>query len=175
MPTNAPSVLVEARRSIPNGDNIVIRDVRIARHFVEFDVSVLEQGILDRIVIKALSTIADFDRYEMITEERLSKEDALDRSRLFNDERYWKCHEVLENIWKQSEGEEKRLLNGIILVAAAFVHFQKGENQTCLSILRRAHGKIELCTGEYYRINIDLLKDTVRKIIDTGTIISPTL
>jgi predicted metal-dependent hydrolase len=112
----------------------------------------------------------------MITEEHLSKKEALDRSReLFNDERYWKCHEVLENIWKQSEGEEKRLLNGIILVAAAFVHFQKGENQTCVSILRRAHGKIESCTGEYYRIKIDLLKDTVRKIIDTGTIISPTL
>ena len=81
MPTDAPSVLVEARRSILNGDNIVIRDVRIARHFVEFDVSVLEQGILDRIVIKALSTIADFDRYEMITEEHLSKKEALDRSR----------------------------------------------------------------------------------------------
>ena len=76
-PTNAPSVLVEARRNIPNGDNIVIRDVRIARHFIEFDVSVLEQGILDRIVIKALSTIADFDRYEMITEEAFSKEDGI--------------------------------------------------------------------------------------------------
>ena len=82
---------------------------------------------------------------------------------------------MLENIWKQSEGEEKRLLNGIILVAQPSSIFRKAKNQTCLSILRRAHGKIESCTGEYYRIKIDLLKESVRKIIDTGKIISPTL
>lgn len=175
-PFNAPAVLLEARRSIPKSGDIVIRDVRIAQRFIEFDVSVSERGVLERIVLRGLSAIAEFDRYEMIKEENLSKEEAMRRARdLFNNERFWKCHEVLENIWKQSGGEEKRLLNGIILIAAAFVHFQKGENETCLNILRRAYSKIESSTGEYYRIRIDLLKENVREIIDSGTIISLTL
>ena len=176
-PSNAPAVLLEARTSIPKSGEIVIRDVRIARQFIEFDVSVSEHGVLDRIVLGgALSAIAEFDSYEMIKEENLSKEKAMHWARdLFNNERFWRCHEVLENIWKQSGGEEKRLLNGIILIAAAFVHFQKGENETCLNILRRAYSKMESSTGEYYRIRIDLLKENVRKIIDTGTIVSLTI
>ena len=34
---------------------------------------------------------------------------------------------------------------------------------------------MESSTGEYYRIRIDLLKENVREIIDSGTIISLTL
>ena len=34
---------------------------------------------------------------------------------------------VLEEIWKESTGAEKRILNGIILIDAAFVHYQKNE------------------------------------------------
>jgi uncharacterized protein len=171
-PSDAPAVLLEARTRIPKSSNIIIRDVRVAQRFIEFDVSVSEQEVFDRNVLNALSTIAEFDSYEIIKEEDLSKEEAIDRARsLFNDERFWKCHEVLENVWKQSEGEEKGLLNGVILVAAAFVHFQKGENETCIGILRRAHDKIKTGQGQYYRIRFDLLEENVRKIIDTGTII----
>ncbi|MGH9976502.1 MAG: DUF309 domain-containing protein [Nitrososphaeraceae archaeon] len=172
-PYDAPALLLEARTRMPKSDDIVIRDVRVARRFIEFDVSVGKQEVLDRIIfLNALSTIAEFDSHEKIMEEDLSKEEAIERARvLFNNERFWKCHEVLENVWKQSEGEEKRLLNGVILVAAAFVHFQKGENETCIGILRRAHDKIKSSQGEYYRIKFDLLDKNLKNIIDTGTII----
>jgi uncharacterized protein len=171
-PSDALALLLEARTRIPKSSNIIIRDVRIARRFIEFDVSVSEQEGLDRIVLKPLSRIADFDNYEIIREENFSKEEAIDKARdLFNNERYWRCHEVLEYIWKRAEGEEKRLLNGVILVAAAFVHFQKGENETCVNILRRAHDKIKSENGEYHRIKFDILEKNVRKIIDTGTIV----
>jgi len=173
-PSDAPAILQEARTRVPKSGNIIIRDVRIARRFIEFDVSVSEQEAFDRNVLNALSSFAEFDSYEIIKEEDLSKEEAIDRARvLFNNERFWKCHEVLENVWKQTEGEEKGLLNGVILVAAAFVHFQKGENETCIGILRRAQDKIKIKSrrGEYYRIRFDLLEENLRKIIDTGTII----
>ena len=50
-----------ARTRIPKSGNIIIRDVRVAQRFIEFDVSVSEQEVLDRIVLNALSTIAEFD------------------------------------------------------------------------------------------------------------------
>ena len=125
-PSDAPAVLLEARRNIPKSGNIIIRDVRIARRFIEFDVSVFEQEVLDRIVSNALSPIGEFDSYEIIKEEDFTREVAIEKARdLFNNERYWRCHEVLENIWKQSEGEEKRLLNGVILVAAGLRPFSE--------------------------------------------------
>ena len=51
-------------------------------------------------------------------------------------------HEVLEGLWKISTGGEKDLLNGIILVAAAMVHFQKNEIGIGISILKRAMVKL---------------------------------
>jgi hypothetical protein len=74
-------------------------------------------------------------------------------------------------VWKQSKGQEKGLLNGVILIAAAFVHFQKGEDETCIGILRRANDKIRSFQGEYHRIKFDLLEENLRKIINTGSII----
>jgi predicted metal-dependent hydrolase len=172
-PSDAPNLLLEARTSIPKTDNIIIRDVRVAQRFIEFDVSLSGQELLDRIVLNALSTIAEFESYEIVKEENLSKEEAIDRARnLFNNEKFWKCHEVLEFVWKQAEGDEKKLLNGVILVAAALVHFQKGENKICMSILKRADDKIKSGKEEeYYRIKLDSFKENLRKIIDTGTII----
>lgn len=172
-PSDARHLLLEARTSIPKTDNIIIRDVRVAQRFIEFDVSLSGQELLDRIVLNALSTIAEFESYEIVKEENLSKEEAIDRARnLFNSEKFWKCHEVLEFVWKQAKGDEKKLLNGVILVAAALVHFQKGENEICMSILKRADDKIKSGKEEeYYRIKLDSLKENLRKVIDTGIII----
>ena len=172
-PSDARHLLLEARTSIPKTDNIIIRDVRVAQRFIEFDVSLSGQELLDRIVLNALSTIAEFESYEIVKEENLTKEEAIDRARnLFNNEKFWKCHEVLEFVWKQAKGDEKKLLNGVILVAAALVHFQKGENEICMSILKRADDKIKSGKEEeYYRIKLDSLKENLRKIIDTGIII----
>lgn len=169
-PSDASAILKAALTRIPRSGKIIIRDVRVADRFIEFDLSTSDQEI--QVVIEALSSIGDFDNFEMLGEDNFSKEEAIDRALgSFNEERYWKCHEILENVWKQSEGEEKSLLNGIILVAAGFVHFQKGENETCIGILRRSFNKIKSSRGEYHGIKLDLLLENLKNIIDTGVIV----
>jgi uncharacterized protein len=166
----APVLLQHARARMPSGNDIIIRDVRVAKKFFEFDVSVPQDKSIDE-VIKILSTLADFDGCEKVVEENWSKIEAIDKAReLFNSERYWKSHEVLEQVWKKSEGSEKLTLNAIILAAAAFVHYQKAEYDTCVGILKRAYSKIQSITGSYHGINIDSLKDDIRNIIETGKI-----
>jgi uncharacterized protein len=61
---------------------------------------------------------------------------------LFNDERYWECHEALEGVWRTMAGPGRSYVQGVILVAAAFVHHQKGEDDVALSILRRARPQL---------------------------------
>lgn len=46
---------------------------------------------------------------------------------LFNEERYWESHEALESAWRRVTGDEKEILQGLILLAAALVHWQKNE------------------------------------------------
>ena len=43
----------------------------------------------------------------------------------FNNERFWECHEAFEGAWKQCTGDEKELIQGLILVAAALVHLSE--------------------------------------------------
>jgi hypothetical protein len=84
---------------------------------------------------------------------------------LFNNEKYWKTHEVLEGVWKHTYGVERDLLNGLILVAAALVHYQKGEQGICISIMNRAFAKLNNSHGRYHDINIDSLKSEITNIV----------
>lgn len=87
--------------------------------------------------------------------------------RLFNDERYWECHEVLEGVWRTKQREEKRLIQGIILVCAAFVHHQKGEEAVALGVLGRAVKQLEFPEPEYGGFDVDELRRNVVEIIQT--------
>ncbi len=44
----------------------------------------------------------------------------------FNSGRFFECHETLEEVWQQENGELNGLYKGIIQVAAAFVHVGRG-------------------------------------------------
>jgi hypothetical protein len=84
----------------------------------------------------------------------------------FNGERYWECHEALEGIWRLKQGEEKRYLQGVILVCAAFVHHQKGEDEVALGVLRRAANQLEFPAEEYGGFSVPNLAARVRGILE---------
>ena len=74
---------------------------------------------------------------------------------LFNEERFWESHEVLESIWRVSEGSEKEALHSLILIAAAFVHFQKGEMDRAEKYIAAAwtlqqHGEVGYHLGQIF-------------------------
>ncbi len=84
----------------------------------------------------------------------------------FNSERYWECHEVLESVWRVKQGDEKRILQGIILVCAAFVHHQKGEEEVALSVLGRAAKQLDFISPNYAGIDLSSLRANVGKALE---------
>ena len=86
----------------------------------------------------------------------------------FNDERYWECHEVLEGVWRTKSGEEKSLLQGIILVCAAFVHHQKAESEVALGVMRRAIRQLGYGSETYHGVNVPALNARCQGILETG-------
>lgn len=87
---------------------------------------------------------------------------------LFNQERYWESHEALESAWKIATGDEKEILQGLILVAAALVHWQKNEKQVALSVIKRAQDKLESHGTEYCGINLARLSGRLGTMLDAG-------
>jgi predicted metal-dependent hydrolase len=167
-PKEATLILHRARQVIE--PKASIRDVRVSKKYVEFDISISDSRDLPPIV-SMLEVIAPLASYEEITERHMEKTKAITRAvELFNDERYWEAHEALEHVWKNATGAEKEILNGIILVAAAFVHDEKNEQDICISILHRAKRKLEQARDKYYGIDIAKILESLSEIISTGQI-----
>jgi uncharacterized protein len=45
---------------------------------------------------------------------------------LFNDQKFWHAHEAWERDWLRAQGELKTFLQGLIQLAAAYHHVQRG-------------------------------------------------
>jgi len=84
----------------------------------------------------------------------------------FNEERFWESHEALEQAWHIAKGVERDAIQSIILTAAAFVHYQKGEEEICLSIMKRARAKMALVKA-YETIDFEGLERNIDDIIDS--------
>lgn len=83
----------------------------------------------------------------------------------FNSERYWEAHETLEAVWRNAAGEEKRYLQGLILVCAAFVHHQKREEEVALGVLRRALRQLSFGKDSYHCIKVEALRKHADEVL----------
>jgi len=86
---------------------------------------------------------------------------------LFNEHRFWEVHEVLEGLWKVRHGSEKQLIQGLILTAAALVHWQKNEAKVVWPMLEDAMRRLENQPADYFGWPIAALRkhflDAVRR------------
>ncbi len=159
----AKDILRQSRR-LATGMDLILRDCRVSKKYVEFDTSI-PQSNLDEL-IKKLSSIGPLDHAKHVVEEIVEKEEAISEGvSYFNNERFWECHEILEGVWKNCNGDEKFLVQGLILVAAGLVHYQKDEDYICISIFNRALEKLKNSSGNYHNIDIDKIKKTVNEMI----------
>jgi hypothetical protein len=121
--------------------------------------------------LSASGPLYDLEFYRDLNEAppHKSEEAQISEARdMFNHERYWECHEVLEGVWRLKDGVEKRFLQGLILVCAAFVHHQKGEEAVALSILRRASRQLDYPKPDYHGFKGEDLSRNVQEILQSG-------
>jgi len=171
LPSDA-NLILKKTRELTQSIEIIIRDCRISTKFIELDISIPKTYEVDK-VLNLLKTISSIKEVIEVKERHYTKNEAINNAIvLFNDEKYWWSHEALEMIWKESHGEEKQLLNGLILVCAAFVHYQKDEYNVCLSILERSMIKFSTVKKSiYYGINIDEIIKRITEILQNKEIV----
>lgn len=122
-------------RSLKGISHLIMRRRSYATE-VDFHTDDIEKAITD---LRDVSIILD---YRDIGENERKYDDAYFRSvlnredeiiqeakEMFSRERYWEAHTVLEDLWKISRGRKKKLLQGIIIIAASLTHHQMGETE----------------------------------------------
>lgn len=65
-----------------------------------------------------------------------------DGLRLFNEERFFEAHEVLEDVRHRERGEPRTFLQGLIQVCAAYHHFQNRNYAGAADLLQRGMDKM---------------------------------
>jgi uncharacterized protein len=145
---------------------------RVSDTALEFNMFAINEQELAKnkdALLRSFPRILTLKRIDNVSEP-VAKEEALEQGvEYFNQERFWESHEILEQAWNRSTGTERDAIQGMILTAAALVHYQKYEDDICLSILARARKKLDY-TKPINGISIERVKANVEEILSSETI-----
>lgn len=76
--------------------------------------------------------------------------------RLFNAQKYWECHEDLEDHWREEPGHVRNVYWAVIQVAAAMIHYRDENIVGARGLIVKAKQKFDRC--EQYKIESDILE-----------------
>jgi hypothetical protein len=143
-------------------------NIRVSKSAIEFDYFAEgeDKEIRDKITYY-LGKVLDFKELKPLTLEG-SFELAL---QLYEQERFWEAHEVIEGLWRNEKDEKKKeLLQSLILLCASYVHMQKGRNSVSIGIMKRAVDKMNSDIEQLGNIKIDFqsLREQILEVIKEG-------
>ena len=79
----------------------------------------------------------------------------LEGIRLFNEEEFFECHDVLEELWSEVVGEEKKFLQGLIQAAVALFHFGNENLGGARKLCNASIEKLEPYGAHYMGLNLE--------------------
>lgn len=154
--------LIEALRAA--GD---VRNVRIASDHLEVEVWEQAPGSMAEILEKLVGRVIEIREIEEGSFDKNHEEAVRAFVRLFNAERFWEAHTVLEGVWRSSGDPVSRAL---IIAAAAFVKIQEGDPVRFEELARKA---LEIISsfkdvGRYHCIDLSSVARGLEASVVTG-------
>ncbi len=86
--------------------------------------------------------------------------------RLWNDERYFEAHECLEAVWHASPQADEDFWQGVIQIAVAGVHLQRGNPVGALALLERAGQRLEGYPPLHRGVDVAAARQTCRDLAE---------
>lgn len=84
----------------------------------------------------------------------------------FNRQLYFEAHEVLEDLWLSSrESPNQAFYKGLIQVAGAFVHLQKGRLRPAAAVFRLAESNLGRYGPIHERLDVESVLRIVREML----------
>ena len=102
--------------------------------------------------------------------------DYLEFFRLFNERSFYDAHEALESLWVTETGQARDYYKGLIMIAAALLHWQNGRPGPSLKLHRRAREILSAYPDQYEGFRLgDFLRaiDTLFSRLAIGSVFEP--
>ncbi|MBI3306615.1 MAG: DUF309 domain-containing protein [Candidatus Omnitrophica bacterium] len=86
--------------------------------------------------------------------------------RLFNEEKFFEAHEVLELLWRKTSDQNRDFYHGLIQIAAAFVHIQKSTPQGAHELFQKASVYLQKYPAVYENFPLQKLMQETKKFLN---------
>ncbi len=80
---------------------------------------------------------------------------------LFNAGHFFDAHEALEDVWRETKGEEREFLQGVIQIAVGLHHHATGNLEGARSLLARGGDKLARFPDRYRELRVDRLRAAI--------------
>ncbi len=88
--------------------------------------------------------------------------------RLFNEREFFEAHEVLEGLWREEKSADRDFFQGLIQIAALFVHLQKKNRLGAKRLMNTASAYLQPYAPRHYGIQIKAILDQAEAAIATA-------
>ena len=82
--------------------------------------------------------------------------------RLFNAGEWYDCHDGFEELWHETQGPCRKVLQGILQVAVAHLHLERGNLRGATVLLGEGLGRLQAAGPEQFGLDLDLLRQQAR-------------
>jgi uncharacterized protein len=88
---------------------------------------------------------------------------------LFNSKEFFDAHEVLEQLWVRTEGEDKNFYKGLIQCAVALAHLQRGNRKGANKVCSTACAYLDHYDPDYLGFPAESLVQQMREFFQQET------
>ena len=101
--------------------------------------------------------------------EPLSEEQSLmvdprfgDAVRLFNAGEWYACHDGFEELWHETQAPCRKVLQGILQIAVAHLHLERGNRRGATVLLGEGLGRLQAAGEACFGLDLNLLRQRSR-------------
>jgi hypothetical protein len=89
---------------------------------------------------------------------------------LFNDGKFFACHEAWEIAWQRANGEVRVFLQGLIQAAVAILHAERGNPRGAASVYAKARAKLDPMPEIFMGIDVEGFRSALADFFDRGKV-----
>ena len=82
--------------------------------------------------------------------------------RLFNASEWYACHDGFEALWHETQGPCRRTLQGILQIAVAHHHLDRGNQRGAMVLLGEGLGRLQGAGAVQFNLALDPLREIAR-------------
>ena len=82
---------------------------------------------------------------------------------LFNAGQWYPCHDGFEELWHETQGSSRKALQGILQIAVAHIHLERGNRRGATVLLGEGLGRLRAYGPSHFGLDLDALRQSAAR------------